>query len=262
MAGRTHDANLSWESPAIRRIGPADIKLALARGFDDFMAKPSHYVFLGLIYPVVMLIAVRLVLGEGLLPLVFPIVSGGALLGPFFALGLYEMSRRREQGMEPSWRHALGVVRARSRGAIAVLGLVLAAMFAAWLWVAMAIYGMTLGVAAPSSAEAFVEMLFTTEAGWTLIGVGNAVGALFAIAAFAISVISFPLLLERDLGALSAAMTSIEAVVTNPGTMILWGLIVAVSLAVAAIPAFIGLAVAIPVLGHATWHLYRRTVEA
>lgn len=261
MVERTHSAHAQFDLPAIRHITPADLRIALVRGIDDFRAKPSHYVFLGLIYPIAMLVAVRVVLGEGLLPLVFPIVSGGALLGPFVALGLYEMSRRREQGLDMSWRHALGVVRARSRGAIAALGIVLAAMFAAWLWVAMAIYDMTLGVAAPSTAGAFAELLFTTQAGWTLIIVGNTIGALFAIAAFAISVVSFPLLLDRETGAVNAMMTSINAVITSPGTMLLWGLIVVAMLAVAAIPAFVGLALAIPVLGHATWHLYRRTVE-
>lgn len=256
----THAARPYAGQLAVRRIGLADLRIALARGWEDFNAKPSHYAFLGLIYPILMAGVLRLTLDQGLLQLAFPFVAGCALIGPFVAVGLYEMSWRRERGLEVSWRHAFEVLRSRAIKSIAVLGLVMMAWFALWLWIAMGIYADTLGPGAPASVGAFAERLFTTAEGWELIVVGNAVGALFAVVALAISVISFPLLVDRNVGVTAAVATSIGAVIANPLPMLAWGLIVAALLLLGAIPLFVGLAVTMPVLGHATWHLYRRVV--
>jgi uncharacterized membrane protein len=247
--------------PVVRRIVLADIKDALARGMDDFRAKPSHLPFLGLIYPLGSLLAVRMVLDEGLLPLVFPVISGGALLGPFVALGLYEISRRREQGLDVRWQNAFDVLRSPARVSIAVLGAVLAAIFAVWLFVAMAIYDATLGGFAPATMGEFLGRILTTPGGWALIVIGNSVGFLFAVAVLAISVVSFPLLLDRNVGVAVAVATSVRAVGANPLPMAVWGLVVAGLLLIGALPLFVGLAVVLPVLGHATWHLYRKVVQ-
>jgi uncharacterized membrane protein len=250
------------DHPAVRQIGTADLRDALAKGIDDFKAKPSHIVFLCIIYPLVALFASRLTFGYQVLPLLFPLVAGFALVGPLAAIGLYELSRRREAGLEISWRHALGVVRSHSIGAIVTLGLVLVAIFLAWLVVAWGIYAMTLGGAPPTSVGHFAAQLFTTGAGWTLIVLGNGAGLLFAILVLTISVVSFPMLIDRDVSAMTAVQTSIRVVQANPRTMAAWGLIVAGSLAVGCIPFFVGLAIVMPVLGHATWHLYRKVVES
>lgn len=263
MADQWHtirDGTPVLDQPTVHRIGLADLREALARGWDDFKAKPSHYLFLGLIYPLMMVIVLRLTLGQGLLQLAFPFVSGCALIGPFVAIGLYEMSRRREQGLEVSWRHAFDVFHSPAIRSIAVLGLVLVGLFALWLWTALGIYESSFGAAAPASVGAFAERLFTTPEGWRLIIVGNVVGAGFAVAALAISVVSFPLLVDRHVGVGTAVLTSISAVIANPVPMLAWGAIVAAFLLVGAIPLFVGLAVTVPVLGHATWHLYRRVV--
>jgi uncharacterized membrane protein len=135
------------------------------------------------------------------------------------------------------------------------------AIFLTWLVTAQLIYSATFGGVTPVSLGGFVADILTTQQGWTLIVVGNAVGFLFALVAFTISVVSFPLLLDRDVGFAAAVATSARAVVANPFTMALWGLIVAAALAIGSLPLLIGLAVVMPVLGHSTWHLYRKVVE-
>src|SRR4029077_20771765 len=152
----------------IRRIGLADLKDALARGLDDFLAMPSHAVFLCLIYPVIGVVIARLVLGYNVLPLLFPLAAGFALLGPFAALGLYEMSRRREAGLDVSWSHALDVFRSPSIGAIASLGLLLVAIFLIWIAAAQAIYVANFGYTPAAAMSGFIRQVFTTPAGWAL----------------------------------------------------------------------------------------------
>lgn len=246
---------------AVRTVSVQDLRDALRKGFQDFSAKPSHVVFLCVIYPVVGLVLARLTIGMHLLPLLFPLAAGFALVGPFAAIGLYEMSRCREQGMEPTWKDALQIVRSRSFGSILVLGLGLVALFVAWLVAARAIYAATTGGAGADNLSDFLYTLFATPGGWALIIVGNAVGFVFAAVALALSVVSFPMLLDRDVSAAEAVRTSLAVVRANPRTMAIWGLIVAVALVLSCIPLFIGLAVVLPILGHATWHLYRSAVE-
>jgi uncharacterized membrane protein len=248
--------------PAVRRIGLADLADALRRGLADFSAMPSHAVFLCLIYPIVGLLLARLTLGYDVLPLLFPLASGFALVGPFAAIGFYELSRRREQGLEVSWQDAFDVLRSPSRGAIAALALLLLVIFAIWIAVAQAIYVAYFGYEPAASIPHFLGQVLATPAGWMLIIVGNLVGFLFAVLVLAISVVSFPLLLDRDVGAVEAVLTSVRVVAANPVSMAAWGLIVAVLLLIGSLPLFFGLAVVVPVLGHATWHLYRKVVEA
>jgi len=247
--------------PIVRRISSTDLYQSLARGIDDFAAMPSHAVFLCIVYPLLGVCLIAMTLGHSMLPLAFPIAAGFALIGPLAALGLYELSRRREAGLDSSSGHAFDVLHSPSLGAIVALGVLLMAIFLIWLVVAEAIYVGTFGYAAPTSLSQFADDVFHTSAGWTLILVGSGVGFLFAVLVLTISAVSFPLLLDRDVGAAVALLTSIRVVVENPVTMALWGLIVAALLAIGSIPFFLGLTVVMPVLGHATWHLYRRAVE-
>jgi uncharacterized membrane protein len=245
---------------AVRRIGYGDLGLALRRGFDDFTTSRSDILFACLVYPLAGLVLARLALGYDLMPLVFPLASGFALIGPFAAAGLYAVSRARERGEEPSLGRALSVFSNPSIGSILRLGLVLLALFAAWIVAALLIYNATLGPEAPVSWSAFIGDVFGTSAGWALIVIGCGVGFLFALAALAISAVSFPLLVDREVGARAAMRTSLEAMRVNPGPMLAWGAIVAGLLVLGAVPLLWGLIIVMPVLGHATWHLYRRVV--
>lgn len=247
-------------APAVRRITVADVGDAIAKGFDDFGAYRSDVIFLCAIYAAVGLILARLAFGLDLLPLVFPLASGFALIGPFAAIGLYEMSRRREQGLPVTWTNAFDVVHAPAAGAIMVLGAILVGIFLLWLYVAWLIFENTIGPVAPVSIQSFVNDVLFTRAGWTMIVVGCGAGFVFALVAMAISLVSFPLLIDRDVGLDTAIRTSVRAVAANPVPMAAWGLIVAGSLVLGSIPLFIGLVVVVPVLGHATWHLYRKLV--
>jgi uncharacterized membrane protein len=254
------DAGVSDAQPSVRQITPADLKDALAKGLDDFMAMPSFSVFLVLIYPIVGLVLLRLSFGYDMLPLIFPLMAGFALIGPIATVGVYELSRRREQGLNISW-DALSDFHAPCIRAILVLGLALVMLFLAWLGAASMIYQMTFGDWVPPSISEFWRHIVTTSAGWTLVIVGWGVGFCFAVVAFSISVVSFPLLLDRDVGVVTAVLTSVRAVIANPVTMALWGCIVAAALVAGSLPFFFGLAIVLPVLGHATWHLYRKVVE-
>jgi len=247
--------------PTVRRIRTSDLRAVLMRGLADFEAYRSDVIFICLIYPLVGILLAWLSFGYHFLPLLFPLASGFALLAPVAAVGLYEMSRRREQGHRIGWIDAFGVVRSPGFGAILVLGLVLLAIFVLWMLAAAVIYQLTLGPEPPLSITAFARDVFTTSAGWTMIVVGVGVGFLFALLVLAISVVSFPLLLDRDVGLYGAVSTSIRAVAANPGPMAVWGLIVAGGLVIGMIPAFLGLIIVMPVLGHATWHLYRKVVR-
>src|SRR5579863_3690440 len=230
-------------TPVIRKISLSDLHRALRLGWEDFKAIPSHAIILCVIYPVLGLALARTVLGYSVLPLLFPLAAGFALLGPFAALGLYELSRRRELGEEASAWDALDVFSSPSFGAMLGLGTLLLALFVVWIAVAQAIYIATFGYEGVTGASDFVRRVLTTPQGWWLIAVGCGVGFLFALVALCISVVSFPLMLDRHAGAGDAMVTSLRVVAANPMPMAMWGLIVAVLLVVGSIPFFLGLAV-------------------
>jgi len=242
----------------VRDISPADLADVLKRGLVDFAEKPSHVVFLVLIYPIIGLVLARLAFGYDILPLLYPLAAGFALLGPLASVGLYELSRRREKGMSTRWADVFWTLRQKPARPVLALGAMLLVLFMAWIAAAQWIYWLTFGNAMPGSLPGLVMEVVTTERGWALLFLGNAVGFVFAVIAFAISVVSFPMVLDREVGALVAVQTSIAACLANPLTMALWGFIVAVCLAIGSALFFAGLAIALPVLGHATWHLYRK----
>ncbi|WP_181705375.1 DUF2189 domain-containing protein [Chthonobacter rhizosphaerae] len=254
-------AELDATRPTIRSIEVSDLKDVLRKGLQDFGAYRMDVIFISIVYPLAGLVLARAALGRDLLPLVFPLASGFALIGPFAASGLYELSRRREQGLPVSWTHAFSIFRNPSIGAILELGLILAGIFLFWLATAMAIYNLTLGPEPPASIGSFFQDVFTTGAGWAMIVLGVGIGFLFALLVLAISAVSFPLLLDRRVSLSTAIGTSVRAMMVNPVPMLAWGGIVAGSLVLGAIPLLCGLIIVMPVLGHATWHLYRRVVE-
>jgi uncharacterized membrane protein len=255
------DDGLRAPLPTVRRIGTSDLKDALSKGLGDFAAYRTDVIFLCLIYPIIGLILGRVIFGQGMLSILFPLVSGFALIGPFVAVGLYEMSRRREQGVTVGWADAFHVIRLPTFGAILTLGLLLTAILLLWLVSAETIYAVTLGPEQPASIASFFHDLFATSGGWALMIAGIGVGFVFAVLVLAISVVSFPLLVDRhDLGLDVAIRTSVRAVMANKQAMAVWGLIIAGALVIGSIPFLLGLAFVMPLLGHATWHLYRKLV--
>jgi len=246
---------------AIRRISSADLVDSLKRGFDDFWAKPSHVLFIGILYPLIGLFLGNLAIGYDVIPLLFPLFAGLSLVGPFVVIGLYEISRRRELGLDTSWYHAFEVLQSPSRGAILALGLLLLVIYFVWLGCAMTLYQFTIGGRPPDTIAQFVQEVLTTPQGWALIVIGNGIGFVLALAVLVTSVVSFPLILDQHVNAGTAIRTSVEVFLINPGPMIIWGLIVACGLIVGGITLFVGLALIVPILGHATWHLFRKVVQ-
>ncbi|QBR72284.1 hypothetical protein CU048_14485 [Beijerinckiaceae bacterium] len=248
------------EYPSVRKIGPADLKEALAKGIGDFLAMPTSLIFFGLVYPLYPIIAICL--AGNSVELLFPIMSGFAMLGSFAVIGLYEVSRRLELGLPISWTKMFDLRHAPSFPSILALGFLLLVLFICWQAAAEALYVSLFGSAPPPSIRAFLYEVLTTGRGWSLILFGSALGFIFAIVTLSVSVVSFPLLLDRNVGVAVAVLTSIRAVLLNPSTMALWGLIVAVSLTIGFLLLLIGLAFVVPILAHATWHLYRLVVVA
>jgi uncharacterized membrane protein len=248
-------------TPRVRRFSAGDCFSALKEGLDDFLAMPTYPVFVGLFYAVAGIALFAMTSLGNALHLAFPLAAGFALIGPFVAIGLYEMSRRRERGLAVRGRDAFTVLRSPALPSILAFGLILLAIFAAWIFAAELIYVWLYGPNPPAAANSFLRDVLTTGRGWTLIVVGGLVGFCFAALTLAISVVSFPLMLDRDIGLVPALDASWRVTLANPFSVALWGLIVAVALVLGSLPLFFGLAVVIPVLGHATWRLYRKAIE-
>ncbi|WP_283643498.1 DUF2189 domain-containing protein [Marinovum algicola] len=244
----------------IRDIDIGDLRIALSKGYEDFLAMRTDVMWIVLVYPVMGFVLAWFAATESLLPLLFPLVSGFALLGPVAGVGLYEMSRRREAGMTPRWRDGFGVAFSPAAAPMVVLGGYLMALFVAWMMTALVLYNATLGPAAPTSASAFVTDVFTTTAGLQMLGFGLALGFVFAALVLITALISFPMLVDRRVGLPLAVATSVEVAWRNPITVAVWGMIVAALLTLGFVTLFVGLIFVLPILGHATWHLYRRAV--
>jgi uncharacterized membrane protein len=247
--------------PQVRRLEVADLWSSLRKGFADFAAARDDVVFIAIIYPLAGLLLAAFALRYDLLPMIFPLVSGFALIGPLAAVGLYEISRRREQGEAVSWRDAARVFGSPGIGVALQLGLILFALLGLWLGTAYQISLLAFADGPPLTIQGFLHQVFATGAGWQMAAVGVGVGFLFAVLAFAISVVSFPLILDRHVDMDVAVKTSLRVVARNPRIMALWGLVIAAALVLGSLPALVGLIVVVPVLGHATWHLYRRAAD-
>jgi uncharacterized membrane protein len=249
----------SHDAPQIRHIGVADLRDSLRQGWEDFRETPTQLLFVCALYPIIGFIAARAASGDAK-PLLFPLLAGLSLMGPVAALGLYEISRQREAGRPTSWLTAFSALRSPAIGGIVLLAIGLAVLFAIWVGVAQKIYGATIGGVVAPGFGAFLHDVFATRAGWSLILFGNLAGAIFAVVVLSVAVVSFPMMLDRLCSPVLAVQTSLRAVARNPVTMAIWGIAVGVLLALGSIPILLGLAVVMPVLGHATWHLYRRVV--
>lgn len=256
-----HPARHAGQSiPEVRRITVADLRDALREGAADVGAFRDDVLFIGVFYPIAGLLLAAVAFNNNLLMMLFPLVSGFAILGPVAASGLYEMSRRRDLGEHVTWADAFKVFSSPAIGSILGMGAILLALFGLWLAAAYQIGVATLGADTPPTLRMFLQEVFLSQASPALIVGGVSVGFLFAAVAFVISVVSAPLLLDRDVGLWIAIRTSLKVVGANPGAMILWAGIIAGALALGSIPALAGLIVVVPLLGHASWRLYRKLV--
>ncbi len=245
--------------PIVLRIAAADVAEALVRGLRDFQAQPLFGLLFGALYAAGGILIVLSVTAFGAVYLAYPLAAGFALVGPFVAIGLYEVSRCREAGRVPDLRDLWLTM--RSRGEIGWMAFVTLFIFIVWMYQVRLLIALFLGVNASfSSLQEFIVTVLTTSEGLIFLLIGNMIGAALALILFSLTVVSFPLLLDRDVDFVTAMITSVRAVVASPAPMIGWAAIIVVLLVVSCLPFFLGLLVTLPVLGHTTWHLYRRIV--
>lgn len=245
--------------PVVRSIAVGDAVEALIRGLRDFQAAPRYGLLFGSLYAAGG-IAIFACLGAlGMTYMVYPLAAGFAIIGPFVALGFYEVSRRLERSEPISLAGIWNTV--RSRREIAWMAFVTVFVLVVWMYQVRLLLALFLGNAGSfASMSEFIGIVLTTNEGLLFLAVGNVIGAALALILFSLTVVSFPLLLERDVDFVTAMITSLRAVAASPLPMISWAVLVAVLLILSALPMFLGLVVTLPVLGHATWHLYRRVV--
>lgn len=246
--------------PQTRTIGFGDIRTALHQGVKDFSRFRSDVIFLIAIYPIIGICLTVLAFDRALLPMIFPLAAGFLLLGPVAAIGLYEMSRQAEIRDDVGWSAVFSVLRAENIGPVLVMALYLLGLFLIWMVCAAQIYAWTLGPEPPTSLGTFLSEVLTTPAGWAMIVVGMSVGFVFAAVVMVVSLITFPMLIDQRVGLPLAVATSVQVARENPVTVAAWGLVVAVLMGLGSLPFFLGLIVVLPILGHATWHLYRAAV--
>lgn len=256
------DICLSPDQIQIRKIGLGDLWQSLREGYKDYGAKPSPILMVILFYFLFALLFTLFAFGEQLRYLAFPVVAGFTLIGPPVAVNFFEMSRRRERGQELHWRATFRFIHTCSFAPILALSIVMSLLFVAWLYLAELIYFSLFAATPPTSLADFITQLFSTRHGGALIFYGNFVGFLFAFAAMAISVVSFPLTLDKPVTSFTAVSVSIKAFTTNFYVLAVWGMVVVALMALGAALFLIGLSVTLPILGHATWHLYRKIIVA
>jgi uncharacterized membrane protein len=257
-----HAVPRSRSNVGVRKITHEDLSIALRQGLDDFLTFRGDIVFAGVIYTVIGLAAVVMTTSMPLMPFFFPVVAGVGLLGPVAAVGFYELAKRREEGEQDiHWFNFLDVRKRPSVDDIGMVAGLLLLIFFVWLLAAGALYAALFNWATPTSVPQFLEQVFMTSRGWALILGGAVIGALFGWVVLALSVVSLPILVDRNVSAAEAVKTSWRAAHENKGEMIRWGLIVLGLLVIGSIPLFVGLAFVLPWLGYSTWHLYTRLVD-
>ena len=245
----------------VRQITDDDLKIALRQGLDDFNDLRGDLFFAGLIYTLIGVAAVAMTTTMPLLPFFYPVVAGVGLLGPLAAVGFYELAKRREAGQEVHWFNFLDVRKRSTVDDMGIVAALLLVIFVLWLMAAGILYALLFGWATPQSVPGFLAMIFTTPRGWALIAAGAAVGAIFGWMVLALSVVSLPMLVDRNVSAAQAVSASWRAAHANKAELVRWGIIVTALLVLGSIPLFVGLAFVLPWLGYSTWHLYTRLID-
>jgi len=244
-------------TPIIGKLTLGELYASLARGWEDFRRAPLFGLFFSGVYVLggVAIVAT----GGGIVVSTLIVSLGFPLVAPFAAVGLYEVSRRLEAGRPLAWREVLGVIWAERNRQIPWAGAIIVIAFLFWTFLAHMLFALMLGLA-PATTPAFSVELLMTPSGATLTLIQAVVGGAFAFLMFGFTAVSLPLLLDREVDFVSAMLLSFRAVLANLPVMLVWAAIIAGCLILGMIPAFLGLFVALPVLGHATWHIYRRVL--
>ncbi|MEM7178521.1 MAG: DUF2189 domain-containing protein [Pseudomonadota bacterium] len=254
------DTTNSTALPATRPLTVADMKSALLAGYADFRRAPLHGLFFGAVFSIIGIIVSWMLVVHASIYWVLPVAAGFPLIGPFAAIGLYEISRRLEAGEALHLSGILGAVWRESRFQLPSYAFVVLFIYLVWVYLAHLIFALSFGlqpIANVSSSTAFL----LTGPGITMLIAGTLVGGGLATLLFAVSVVSVPMLLDRDIDVVSAMITSVRLVLANTEAMLVWGLIIAVSVALAMLPLFLGMLIVFPLLGHTSWHVYRKGIE-
>jgi uncharacterized membrane protein len=254
-------APLRRERHPINAIGVSDVLFSLRDGLRDFQKAPVYGLFFGLAYAAFGWLLVYLMVGLDFGSYVYPMVTGFALVAPFAGAAFYEISRRLQTGEPLSWGAVFGCIFGKGGKAVGTMAIVTTFAYIIWLDIAAALYVMFFSMK-PLRFEALLEAIITTPKGMVFFVVGNAIGAVLALIVFSIMVVSLPMVFDREVDFVTAMITSVKSVLANPKPMLLWCVIIGVLLGLSLVSLFVGLIVTLPILGHATWHLYRRVVAA
>ena len=247
--------------PKVNKVTSDDITASLKAGFSDFLARPVMSGFFGLFYAVFGLFFVWTLVWLGKIWMIIPAVVAFPLVAPFAAAGLYEMSRRLQKGESFGWSEILTVVADQRNREMGWMAFVTLFIFWVWMYQVRLLLAIILQNASFSGFDGFLNTVFFTPQGWIFLAVGTCIGAILSAALFSVTVIAMPMLLDRETNFVSAMVTSVRVVTENPVVMLTWAAIISVTVLLSLVPAFLGLIVTLPVLGHTTWHLYQRAVS-
>lgn len=246
--------------PVVRSISFSDIADAFAAGLRDLRAAPLYGLTFGLLYAVGGILTLLTASALNMPYFTYPLASGFVLIGPLVAIGLYEVSRMRERGEQISWNGILSAIRQQAGKEIGWMCFVVLFITTMWLYQVRLLLALFLRNETMTTMAEFFTVVTTTPQGWLFLGVGHVIGAVLSTILFSLTVVSFPILLDRNIDFITAMITSVRAVVRNPVPMLCWAAAIVAILVVSSLPMFMGLIVTLPVLGHTTWHLYRKLV--
>ncbi len=255
-----HDDDAGPGIPDVNTMSFATLGECLRLGVSDFGRAPLFGLFFGGIFAFGGIFIVQMLYSTEKGWMIYPMMVGFPLIGPFAAVGLYEVSRRLSNDMPLNWNEILTVVVTQRRRELPWMAFVILFIFWIWMYQVRLLLALILGRMSFTSFNSFFEIIATTPEGWTFILVGHIVGACFALFLFSITVVSLPLLLDRELDFISAMITSVQTVIKSPFVMLSWGVCVTLSIMISFIPLFLGLLIVLPILGHTTWHIYKKAV--
>ena len=245
--------------PEIAELDFSDLKVALGKGWSDFRKAPIYGIIFGTIFAALgVVLYLQFVVWQSDISIV-PLAAGFPLIGPFVAVGMYEVSRLIEREESVSWMSVMQAIYAERKRQIPSIAFVVLFIFLIWVYMAHLVFALSFGLKPLTNVMTSTDILLTKE-GITMLLMGSVVGGFLSFVLFSITVVGIPLLVDREIDVVTAMITSFSLVLNNMVVMLAWGVIVALLLLVAMIPMFIGLIVVLPVLGHATWHLYKLAI--